>query len=424
MKRPDFSTVMVVGLGYVGLPTAALIASRGFQVIGLDNNPDVVSTINSGRVHIVEADLDGLVQKVVGSGLLRAVEAPVPADVYLIAVPTPITEDKLPNIGLVHDAARSIAPVLKKGDLVILESTSQIGTTEAISELLGELRPDLSMPTAVGEAADVSVAYCPERILPGRVLAELVSNDRCIGGISRRCARRAQRFYTTFVRGTCFRTTARTAEFVKLAENSFRDTNIALANELSLICERFGIDTWEAVGLANRHPRVNILKPGPGVGGHCIAVDPWFMVASAPDLANVIRTARVVNDGRVAHTVERCIEVIERGDADAPIACFGLAYKADIDDLRESPALDIATELCRRYGSRIRIVEPNIQTLPKDLADLGAELTDTDSALAAGGILLLLVDHEEFKMIAPEERAGALTYDSRGIWRATEAAVD
>jgi UDP-N-acetyl-D-mannosaminuronic acid dehydrogenase len=414
--KPDFSTVSIIGLGYVGLPTAALVASRGISVIGVDANPKVVSTINSGQVHIIEADLDGLVQKVVSSGQLSARTVPVPADIFVIAVPTPILPDKSPDISYVTKATESIAPVIKRGDAIILESTSPLGTTELISNMIGDLRPDLTVPTRVGESADIAVAYCPERVLPGRVLTELVSNDRCIGGITRRCARRVQRFYKTFVRGACFTTTARTAELVKLSENSFRDANIAFANELSLICDQFDIDVWEVIELANRHPRVNILKPGPGVGGHCIAIDPWFIVHSAPDLARIIRTAREVNDGKIHYTVSKCARLIDR-HSNANVACLGLAFKANIDDLRESPALEVAVELAKRYGPRIKIVEPHIEELPRDLAETGAELVDLDSALADCGLLLLLVDHDDFKMVSPSERESAVVYDTRGIWR-------
>jgi UDP-N-acetyl-D-mannosaminuronic acid dehydrogenase len=315
----------------------------------------------------------------------------------------------------VWQATEAIAPVLKSGNAVIVESTSPIGTTEKVSELIGSLRPDLKVPTQDSEHADIAIAYCPERVLPGRILTELVSNDRCIGGLTPRCARRVQRFYKTFVRGSCFMTTARTAELVKLAENSFRDTNIAFANELSLICDRFAINIWEVLELANKHPRVNILRPGPGVGGHCIAIDPWFIVHSAPDLARVIRTAREVNDSKAVYTVNRCIELIDsRSNAD--VACLGLAFKSNIDDLRESPALEVAHKLAERYGHRIKIVEPNIEELPQELAETGAELIDLETALERCGLLVLLVDHDEFKLVSAQERNSAYVYDTRGIW--------
>jgi UDP-N-acetyl-D-mannosaminuronic acid dehydrogenase len=415
----DFTTVAIIGLGYVGLPTAALVASRGIRVIGVDSNPEIVSTINSGKVHIVEADLDGLVQKVVGNGYLSARVDPAPADVFVIAVPTPIRTDNSPDLSYVLAATHAIAPVLNRGNLVILESTSPIGTTEKVCDLIGDLRPDLAVPTREGISADISVAYCPERILPGRTLAELVSNDRSIGGITQRCSRHGQRFYKTFVRGTCFRTTARAAELVKLCENSFRDVNIAFANELSVICDRFGISVWEVINLANRHPRVNILRPGPGVGGHCVAVDPWFLVHSAPDLARIIRTAREINDEKVDYTVDKCVQAIKGSDS-APVACLGLAFKANVDDLRESPALEVAVKLAKLYGSRIRVVEPNINNLPSQLGELGVEMIDLETALRTCGVLLLLVDHDEFKMLSPSELETAIVYDTRGIWRPYE----
>jgi UDP-N-acetyl-D-mannosaminuronic acid dehydrogenase len=412
----DFQTVAVIGLGYVGLPTAALLASRNIRVIGVDSNPDVVSMVNSGRVHIVEADLDGLVQKVVQNGYLSARLDPLPADVFLIAVPTPIKADKSPDLSYVVAATHAIAPMLERGNLVILESTSPIGTTEALCNIISELRPDLTVPTQAGVSCDISVAYCPERVLPGRTLTELVTNDRSIGGITPRCARHGQRFYKIFVRGTCYRTTARTAELVKLCENSFRDTNIGFANELSVICDRFGINVWEVIELANRHPRVNILRPGPGVGGHCVAVDPWFLVHSAPDLARIVRTAREVNDAKASYTVGKCVQTIERSGGGL-IACLGIAFKANVDDLRESPALQVAAELSSLYESRLRIVEPNIKELPQVLAKCGVELIDLDTALATCSVVLLLVDHDEFKMLSISELASVIVYDTRGIWQ-------
>ena len=289
----------VVGLGYIGLPTAAVIASRGMRVTGVDINAEVVGTVASGAIHIAEPDLEGLVQKVVSGGSFTATTKMTPANVFIIAVPTPINSDKSPDLHSVMAAADGVAEVLSPGNLVILESTSPIGTTERITKRIAEKRPDLSVGMGQKDPMGISVAYCPERVLPGRILTELVNNDRCIGGITPFCARRAQRFYKTFVRGACIATTARAAEMVKLAENAFRDTSIAFANELSLICDRYDINVWEVIDLANRHPRVNILRPGPGVGGHCIAIDPWFIVNSAPDLARIVRTSREVNNSKI-----------------------------------------------------------------------------------------------------------------------------
>ena len=408
--------VAVMGLGYIGLPTAALIARSGAHVLGVDVSPDVVDTINSGRIHIEEVDLDGLVQGVVARGLLRASLAVEPADVFVVAVPTHVSADRSPDISYVLDAARAIAPVLVPGNVVILESTSPVGTTEAMRDLLTELRPDLRMPTAGSNAADIAIAYCPERVLPGRILAELIDNDRCIGGITPRCARKALSFYRGFVRGACVTTSARVAEMVKLVENSFRDVNIAFANELSLIADTAGIDVWEVIALANRHPRVDILQPGPGVGGHCIAVDPWFLVHSDPHNARLIRTAREVNLAKTDHVVARASDLIDRFPG-ADIACLGLAFKPNIDDFRESPAVDVALRLARRYGPRVKLVEPYASAPPADFAGTSAELLDLEVALERCDVFIVLVDHDIFKSVPLDERAGKTIYDTRGIWR-------
>ncbi len=417
--------VSVIGLGYIGLPTAALIARSGARVLGIDVSPHVVETVNSGRVHIEEVDLDGLVQGVVARGLLRASTQVEPSDVFVIAVPTPVSEDHAPDISFVLSAARTIAPVLKAGDTVILESTSPVGTTEAMRDLLATLRPDLKMPghgVGSGGVPDVSIAYCPERVLPGRILVELIDNDRCIGGITPRCARKALGFYRQFVRGQCITTTARAAEMVKLVENSFRDVNIAFANELSVIAEGMGIDVWEVIRLANRHPRVNILQPGPGVGGHCIAVDPWFIVHGDPENARIIRTAREVNDAKTDHVVAKASDLIDAHPG-AEIACLGLAFKANIDDFRESPAVKVAARLARRYGRRVKLVEPYAHDLPVDFVGTGAALIDIDSALERCGLFIVLVDHDIFKSVPVEERAGKTVYDTRGIWPDQPVAV-
>ena len=407
--------VAVLGLGYIGLPTAAVIARTGAHVLGVDVTPSVVETVNSGKVHIEEVDLDGLVSGVVARGTLRASTQIEPADVFVIAVPTPFAEDHAPNIGYVLQAATTVATVLKPGDTVILESTSPVGTTERVRDHLAALRPDLKVPGRTGEAADVAIAYCPERVLPGRILVELIDNDRVIGGITPRCARKALHFYRRFVRGACVTTTARAAEMTKLTENAFRDVNIAFANELSLVADTMGVDVWEVIRLANRHPRVNILSPGPGVGGHCIAVDPWFLVHADRANTPLIRTAREVNDGKTDHVIARASALIEANPG-MPVACLGLAFKANIDDFRESPALKVAAALAARYGARIRVVEPHIDTLPAAFTGTGAALTDVDAALAAWPIMIVLVDHDIFKSIPLEERAGKHVLDSRGIW--------
>jgi UDP-N-acetyl-D-mannosaminuronic acid dehydrogenase len=403
-----------MGLGYIGLPTAAVVARSGASVLGIDVHQSVVDTVNAGQVHIEEVDLDALVQGVVARGLLRASTTVEASDVFLIAVPTPFDDNHAPDIGHVLSAARTIAPVLKAGDLVILESTSPVGTTDAVRDLIAELRSDLKVPKAGNGTADIAIAYCPERVLPGRILIELIDNDRCIGGITPRCARKALSFYRSFVRGACITTSARVAEMVKLSENAFRDVNIAFANEMSMVSDKMGIDVWEVIRLANRHPRVNILSPGPGVGGHCIAVDPWFIVHSAPELTPLIRTARNVNDAKIDYVVEHAAQLIEANPG--RVALLGLAFKANVDDFRESPALKVAADLAKKFGERIAIVEPHTETLPKAFDGTGATLTDIDSALMECDVMIVLVDHDIFKSVPPEEREGKIIYDTRGIW--------
>jgi UDP-N-acetyl-D-mannosaminuronic acid dehydrogenase len=409
--------VCVVGLGYIGLPTAAIIARAGCPVLGLDVTQSVVDTINRGEIHIEEVDLDGLVQGVVQRGLLRASTQIEPADVFVIAVPTPFAKDghHTPDVSYVQAAASEVAGVLKAGDVVILESTSPVGTTDAMRDLMAGLRPDLKFPGLTRETPDVSIAYCPERVLPGRILEELTNNDRSIGGITPRCARKAVAFYKRFVRGTCITTDARSAEMTKLVENAYRDVNIAFANELSIVADRMGLDVWEVIRLANRHPRVNILQPGPGVGGHCIAVDPWFIVASAPEQTPLIRTARGVNDQKMHHVIARATDLIE-AHPNARIACLGMAFKANIDDFRESPARFVAARIARRYGNRVAIVEPYASQLPVEFDDTGADLIDLDDALETCDVLLVLVDHDVFKVVPLAERNGKVVYDTRGIW--------
>ena len=413
---PDVLKVAVIGLGYIGLPTAALIASRGMQVLGVDTKEDVVNTVGSGAIHVSEPDLDGLVSKVVSNGSLTTATKPQPADVYIIAVPTPIDRGNRPDLSSVNAAVESIIDMLAPGNLVILESTSPIGTTERIGRRISERRPDLHLGTNGSEDGAVFVAYCPERVLPGRILTELINNDRCIGGLSPACTRRAQRFYKTFVRGACVATTARAAELVKLTENAFRDTNIAFANELSLICDRFDINVWEVIDIANRHPRVNVLRPGPGVGGHCIAVDPWFIIDSAPDLARVMRTSREVNHGKTQMVIQRAEALIDDHPY-ANIGCYGLTFKANVDDIRESPAMEIALHLAAKYGKRVKVVEPNLRRLPVELADHGVGVMNVDEALRSCEIAIVLVDHDEFKMIPLSDRRHLDVIDTRGIWQ-------
>ncbi|WP_370178111.1 UDP-N-acetyl-D-mannosamine dehydrogenase [Alteriqipengyuania sp.] len=415
----DKCTVAVVGLGYIGLPTAAIIARSGCEVTGVDTSEAVVETINRGDIHIEEVDLDGLVQAVVARGTLRASVDMPEADVYVIAVPTPFAKDgeHTPDTGYVMAAADAIAPRLKSGVLVIVESTCPVGTTDAVRDRLAQKRPDLAMPGIAEGTPDIAIAYCPERVLPGRILEELVHNDRSVGGITPRCARKALAFYKRFVRGECVTTDARSAEMTKLVENAFRDVNIAFANELSMIADKQGLDVWEVIRLANRHPRVNVLTPGPGVGGHCIAVDPWFIVHGAAEEARVIRTAREVNDAKMHHVLDQATALIE-ANPDVPVACMGLAFKANIDDFRESPARFIAARLARKFGERINIVEPYAKELPIEFGETGANLIDIDTALESCGILIVLVDHDLFRSIPADERKDALVYDTRGIWPA------
>jgi len=397
-------SVCVVGLGYIGLPTAALLANHGYQVIGVDVNQHAVDTINAGRIHIVEPDLDAFVRSAVALGKLHAYTAPRAADVFIICVPTPFHEGSgipQPNIDYVLGATRSIAPCVKAGDLVILESTSPVGTTQKMAEVLAQAGVDMSA---------VHVAYCPERVLPGKIMTELVENDRVVGGLTPKATEVVAAFYRTFVRGAVLETDAACAEMCKLTENSYRDVNIAFANELSLLCANAGIDVWELIRLANRHPRVNILQPGAGVGGHCIAVDPWFIVARDPDNARLIRTAREVNNHKTEWVVDRIkvavADAMVRKGGRPTIACLGLAFKPDIDDLRESPALQIALTL-QSQGYDLVAVEPNIETHP-DLPLLGFE-----QALERADVIVVLVKHKAF--LEPAAKAqllqrGALDY--------------
>jgi len=406
--------VSVIGLGYIGLPTAAVIASRGVQVCGVDVSQQTVDTINRGEIHIVEPDLDIVVRGAVTTETLRATCTPEPSDVFIVAVPTPFTDGHEPDLSFIESAANAIAPVLKEGDLIILESTSPVGATEKLCRWIAAARPDLRLPHEHPDDAQLFVAHCPERVLPGYVLQELVANDRVIGGITRRCAERARDLYKLFVKGECILTTARTAEMAKLTENAFRDVNIAFANELSLICDDSGIDVWELIELANLHPRVNILNPGPGVGGHCIAVDPWFIVSSNPEKARLIRTARTVNDSKPGFVVDKVVAAADQFKQPV-IACLGLAFKANIDDLRESPALEICREVSRRGLGEVLAVEPNISGLPASAADDGFELTHLEDALERANVVVILVDHDEFRSLDRKRMNTKLVVDTRGV---------
>jgi UDP-N-acetyl-D-mannosaminuronic acid dehydrogenase len=417
MTCRSFKKICVIGLGYVGLPTAAIFASKGIEVLGVDINDNAVGLINDGKSHFIEPDLDILVKKAVTSGKLSAKTIPEPADAFIIAVPTPFKDGKRPDLKYVKAAVESLAPVLKKGDLVVIESTCPVGTTDNASIWMSNARPNLSFPHNTDSACDVNVAHSPERILPGRVLIELVSNDRVVGGVSEACSIRAQQLYHIAVNGECLLTTARTAELVKLSENAYRDVNIAFANELSLVCDELKIDTWEAIRLANHHPRVNILNPGPGVGGHCIAVDPWFLVDSAPKQTPLIKAARLVNDGKPIAIAQTILKDANKFGA-ANIACLGLSYKANIDDFRESPSIDVVTELVKERRHKIWIVEPHSMALPTKLQNLNAIKSSTlEDALAECDIIVLLTDHQVFESINPADYPAKHFIDTRGLWR-------
>lgn len=413
----EFQKVVMVGLGYIGLPTAAVMASRGLEVIGIDVNEHTVNTINQGNVHIVEPDLDIVVRSVVTTGNLKATTDMVAADAFLIAVPTPFKDGHKPDLSFIESAASAVAEVLEPGNLVILESTCPVGATEKLSCWLSEKRPDLTFPHQVGEKSDIRVAHCPERVLPGHVLRELVNNDRIIGGMSNKCSIAAASLYKIFVKGDCISTTARTAELSKLTENAFRDVNIAFANEISLICDALDVNVWDLISLANRHPRVNILQPGPGVGGHCIAVDPWFIVDSVPDKALLIKQAREVNDSKPEHVLTSILAKADKFKKPT-IACFGLSFKADIDDLRESPAMGIVNKLVELNVADILIVEPNISELPSLFANMeNVRKADLADALGAADIVVGLVDHKEFREINAEKLQDKIVIDTRGMWR-------
>jgi UDP-N-acetyl-D-mannosaminuronic acid dehydrogenase len=413
-------TICVIGLGYIGLPTAVVLASRGILIIGVDVNKDVVTKINRGEIHIVEPDLDAVTARAVQNGLLRAASAPAPADAFVIAVPTPFHDGKA-DLAYVRAAAASIAPVLKTGDLVVLESTSPPGTTEAMAAQLAALRPDLRFPAVDGEKCDVHVAYCPERVLPGRVLIELVENDRVIGGITSECSARAEELYRIFCTGSLLKTGVRTAEMCKLTENSFRDVGIAFANELSVICEKLGINVWELIRLANHHPRVNILQPGPGVGGHCIAVDPWFIVAAAPEESRLIRTAREVNDGKPAYVLDKikaAIDGVRAAGAKPKVALLGLAFKPDVDDFRESPSLQIAETVAEWNNCEVLVSEPHAHQLPGKLAGLKHVriIENVRTIIRQAHVVVMLVNHRLYNDIPRADLEGKAIIDTRGVW--------
>jgi len=404
--------ICVLGLGYIGLPTASIFATKGKLVLGVDVVQSVVDTINEGRIHIEEPDLDILVRAAVQSGNLKAATKPEPADTFIIAVPTPFTKlddgSLEPDLSFIKAATESIAPCVEKGNLIILESTSPVGTTELMRQWLFE-----AADGRIG-ADDLYFAHCPERILPGQMLKELVTNDRIAGGLTPEAAVKAKELYEIFCSAEIFLTDARTAELAKLTENSYRDVNIAFANEMSMICDQLGIDVWELIKLSNRHPRVNILNPGPGVGGHCIAVDPWFVVAACPEKARLIRTAREVNDSKPQHVIDQVKQRAARFRKPV-VACLGLAFKADVDDLRESPAVDIAVQLADLFPGDVLISEPHVKVLPKRLSDK-AKLVPAEEAIQMADIVVLLVDHKPFKRLSRRVLDQRVVIDTRGCW--------
>lgn len=415
--------VCVIGLGYIGLPTAAFLADSGFDVTGVDINAEVIDIINNGNTHIVEPKLNELVKKVVESKNLVASTDPASSDVYIIAVPTPFHESNgqdspEPNINFVREAVLNIAPYLKIGDLIVLESTSPIGTTELIRNLLKEIRDDLNFSDDFSSSPDINIAYCPERVIPGNILFELKNNDRVLGGLTYECSEKAANFYNSFISGKCLTTNSKTAEMTKLVENSSRDVQIAFANELSMICDNLDINVWELISLANHHPRVDILNPGPGVGGHCIAVDPWFLVHADPDNSKIIKQARDTNDSKPNWVIKKINEQILnlQNDNGLPqseninICIYGLTFKPDVDDIRESPAIQIAEEILRIHKGKTFFIEPNLSEVilnNKKYKTLSDPEDDID-------IHIMLVDHKEFKEIKPID---GLIIDTRGIWQ-------
>lgn len=413
----SFESVCVVGLGYIGLPTAAFIASKGIEVIGVDVNKDYVDTINRGEVPFVEPGFEELLRDVVSRGLLTAQTAQTKAEAYIVCVPTPfVGENHEVDTKYIRAAIDALAPYLEPGALVVLESTSPPGTTESMANYIIEKRPDLSL--ADGDSNAIHVAHCPERVLPGQIMEEMETNDRVIGGLTPIGTQKAVALYSTFCTADLLTTDATTAEMAKLTENSFRDVNIAFANELSLICDRLGIDVWELIDLANHHPRVNVLKPGPGVGGHCIAVDPWFIISSAPEEAKLIRQSREINDNKPQFVIGQVSDALA-SSPNAAIALLGISFKADIDDLRESPALQISSELIKDYPSNeFFIVEPNISELPLSLRESNnVTLKGLEKALEKAEIIVLLVDHKEFVQADRYSLRNKQIIDTRGLWR-------
>lgn len=409
-------TVCVIGLGYIGLPTAAVLAQAGKTVIGVDIKQDNVDAINAGQVPFVEEGLEAVLAGVVAQGKLSAQLKTPAADAYIVSVPTPFKGDHEADLSYIEAAARGIAPQLKGGELVVLESTAPPGATEHMAEVILEARPEFTNEPNL--ANSLYFSHAPERVLPGRIMIEMVENDRIIGGLTPEAAEMNKELYASFCNGELLLTDARTAEMAKLTENAFRDVNIAFANELSMIADKQGIDVWELIELANHHPRVNILQPGPGVGGHCIAVDPWFIVSAERETSKLIATARNVNDSKPGVVIDKVLE--KAGKFKAPVvAALGIAFKANIDDLRESPSRNIANDLAEKLdGGTVLVVEPNVEELPRDLAErTNVELAELDDALGRADIVLLLVDHDAFRELDREKLQEKVVIDTKGLWR-------
>lgn len=418
MSEKFTGRLAIIGLGYIGLPTAVALATRGIEVVGVDINPKIVAAVSRGEVPFVEPDLAVGVSGAVAVGRLTATTETPDADAYIIAVPTPFNGDRTADLSYVKAAAEQIAAKLRPGNIVVLESTSPPGTTEQVGRWIAALRPDLKMPHDGEPNADIFVAHCPERVLPGRIMIEIITNDRVVGGLTPRCAERAASIYRVFAQGEILLTDAASAEMAKLVENAYRDVNIAFANELSLIAESLHIDVWEVIRLANRHPRVSILTPGPGVGGHCIPVDPWFIVSAAPQLARLIRTAREVNDRRPHHVAEQVISKAQRFRTPT-IACLGLTFKANVDDVRESPAIEVVGLIAQALPDvEILISDPFVEAMPAALsAYANLKLENAHHAVEQADIVVLLVEHDPFKSMRHTRLGGKVVYDTRGTWR-------
>ena len=415
----ESSIISVIGLGYVGLPTALIIANRGYTVIGVDTNAKVVNQINRGQVPLFEPDLDLILKNTIKSYKFSVYLEPQPADIFIISVPTPFKKNKIPDLKYLRKAVDSIAPIISQNNLIILESTSPVGTTEKVRDWLARSRLDLNMP-GTSQKPDIYIAHSPERVLPGKIFSELIENDRVIGGITPQCTDKAIRFYNSFISGKCHATSAKTAELIKLSENAFRDTNIAFANEISMICESLDVDVWEVIELANMHPRVDILNPGPGVGGHCIAVDPWFIVDSAPHLTPLIQSARKVNSNKTKTIIKKIRAKIRRENIQN-IGFLGLSYKANIDDLRESPSLQIAETISNKFDGKVFVCEPNIKRLPEGLKkNTNTTLVSLKKCIDRSDLLVLLTDHTGFLDVPSNNFKGKKVIDTRGVWRFKE----